>query len=285
MTVQDTVELTQEGTSRWVQTKDWSIHYQEAGSGHPLILIHGSGPGASGWSNFSPNIGPLAERFRVLAIDVPGWGDSDSATPEQADSVGALVQFMDELGIERAALVGNSMGGIIATSLAAAHPERVSHLVTMGTGSFPTPTLFGAAGPSEGIKVLVAGYRDPSPETMRRLADVMTFDPGFATEEMVAKRAEAAARRDDHRANFLAGFGQPGYMPFATPEQVASITAPTLLIHGRDDRVVHFEHSLRLCSLIRNSRLYLLNRCGHWAQLEHAAEFNRVVADFVGTGA
>ncbi|WP_345151328.1 alpha/beta fold hydrolase, partial [Arthrobacter ginkgonis] len=146
-------------------------------------------------------------------------------------------------------------------------------------------TLFGAAGPSEGIKVLVAGYRDPSPETMRRLADVMTFDPGFATGEMVAKRAEAAARRDDHRANFLAGFGQPGYMPFATPEQVASITAPTLLIHGRDDRVVHFEHSLRLCSLIRDSRLYLVNRCGHWAQLEHAAEFNRVVADFVGTGA
>jgi len=284
MTVQGTVELTQEGTSRWVQTRDWSIHYQEAGTGHPVLLIHGSGPGASGWSNFSPNIGPLSERFRVLAIDVPGWGDSDSATPEAADSVGALVQFMDELGIDKAALVGNSMGGIIATSLAARHPERVSHLVTMGTGSFPTPTLFGAAGASEGIKVLVQGYRDPSVETMRRLADVMTFDPGFATEEMVTARAEAAARRDDHRANFLAGFGKPGYMPFSTPEQVASITAPTLLIHGRDDRVVHFEHSLRLCALIPDSRLYLINRCGHWAQLEHAEEFNRTVAGFVGAG-
>ena len=63
------------------------------------------------------------------------------------------------------------------------------------------------------------------------------------------------------------------------------ISAPSLLIHGRDDRVVHFEHSLRLCSLIQDSRLYLINRCGHWAQLEHAEEFNRVVADFVGTGA
>ncbi|WP_345151032.1 alpha/beta fold hydrolase, partial [Arthrobacter ginkgonis] len=105
MTIDATAEITRESTSRTVRTRDWSIHYQEAGSGHPLILIHGSGPGASGWSNFSPNIGPLAERFRVLAIDVPGWGDSDSATPEQADSVGALVQFMDELGIERAALV------------------------------------------------------------------------------------------------------------------------------------------------------------------------------------
>jgi 2-hydroxy-6-oxonona-2,4-dienedioate hydrolase len=280
--------VTYGSTSRTVKTEDWMIHYQEAGTGHPVILIHGSGPGASGWSNFSPNIGPLSKFFRVLAIDMPGWGESDSATPEKADFVEALRQFMDELGIEKAALVGNSMGGVISLRMASKHPQRVSHLVTMGSGGItagaaglPSPGMFTAAGPSEGIKALLQGYKDPTPETMRKLADIMTFDPDFATEEMVAKRAEAAARRDDHRKNFLTGFGKPGYMPLSTVEQVASITAPTLLIHGRDDRVVHFENSLRLCSLIPDSRLYLINRCGHWAQLERADEFNNVVREFV----
>lgn len=278
-----TTEITFESTSREVKTKDWNIHYQEAGGGHPIIMLHGSGPGASGWSNFSPNIGPLSQQFRVLAVDVPGWGKSDAVSPDQADSVEALRQFMDALGIQAAALVGNSMGGVIATRMASKYPERVSHLITMGAPGLPGQTIFSAAGPSEGIKILLEGYRDPSPETIRRLANIMTYDPTFATEEMVVERARVAAERDDHRENFLAGFGKPGYMQFSTPEQLSFITAPTLLIHGRDDRVVHFENSMQLCKFIQNSRLYLINRCGHWAQLEHTEEFNRMVSSFVCT--
>ncbi|MGP6175596.1 alpha/beta fold hydrolase [Corynebacterium sp. A21] len=276
-------DITRESTSRTVQTKDWNIHYQEVGTGYPVILIHGSGPGAGGWSNFSPNIIPLAQHFRVLAIDVPGWGKSSAVRAQESDSVEALRQFMDELGIEKAALIGNSMGGMIGINMAITHPERVSHLISMGAPGLARPQLFSAGGLSEGMKILVEGYKNPTKEVMRELADIMTFDPAFASEEMVAQRAEAAAERDDHRANFLEGFGKPdGFLRFSEAKDIATITAPSLLIHGRDDRVVHFENSLQLNTLIPNSRLYLINQCGHWAQLEHSEEFNRIVANFIG---
>ncbi|MGV9738873.1 alpha/beta fold hydrolase [Nocardia farcinica] len=287
MTSTHTEALTESGTSRSVTTQDWTLHYHEAGTGHPVILLHGSGPGATGWSNYEPNIAALAQHFRVLAVDMPGWGGSDAvgaADADRYDHVATLVQFMDALNIDRAAVVGNSMGGITAVRFAAEHPERISHLITMGAVSGPRPKLFGPAdGPTEGLKVLFRGYFDPSVESMRQLVNVMTFDPAFATDALVERRSRDAQARPEHLANFLALAKQgKGPIPaWASWEQIAGITAPTLLIHGRDDRVVHFENSLELVSLIPNSRLLLLGRCGHWAQLEHAAEFNRIVADFI----
>jgi 2-hydroxy-6-oxonona-2,4-dienedioate hydrolase len=273
------LDLTEESTSRTVQTRRWKIHYNEAGEGHPIIMLHGSGPGATGWSNFGPNLKALAEKYRVFAVDMPGWGKSDPVTFEERDHVTAALDFMDALGLEKAAFVGNSMGGMTTLRFATMHPDRMSHLITMGPGS-GSFTLFGAGdGPTEGLKILVEGYRDPSPETMRRLVDIMTFDAGDVGEEVVRQRAEAAAAHPDHLANFLAGLNRG--RPFLDLEKLSRTEIPALLIHGRDDRVVHFEHSLRLVSVIPNSRLVLFNRCGHWAQLEHAAEFNRLVDDFI----
>jgi surfactin synthase thioesterase subunit len=105
------MSITQASTSRTVETRDWNLQYYEAGEGHPVILLHGSGPGATGWSNFSGNIEALARQFRVLAVDMPGWGLSDACTVDRLDHVDAVIQFMDALGIEKAAFVGNSMGG------------------------------------------------------------------------------------------------------------------------------------------------------------------------------
>jgi 2-hydroxy-6-oxonona-2,4-dienedioate hydrolase len=279
-----TEELTDAGTSQTVQTKSWKIHYNEAGAGPAVILLHGSGAGASGWSNFRPNIAALAEDFHVLAVDAPGWGRSDAALPQDYDHPNAVLELMDTLDIEKAALVGNSMGGMTAVTFAARYPDRISHLITMGPGSFLSiPTLFGFGdGPSEGLKILFEAYRNPTAETMKRLVQVMTFDSVFATDELAQQRADGATAHPEHLANFLTGMAGGGPVrTAATPEQAASITAPSLLIHGRDDRVVHYEHSLRLVATIPDSRLVLFNRCGHWAQLEHAAEFNRLVRDFV----
>ena len=276
------LELTDEATSRYVRTPSWNIHYNEAGQGHPVILLHGSGAGASGWSNFRPNIAPLAEDFRVIAMDAPGWGRSDAALPEVYDHPNAVLELMDALGIEKAALVGNSMGGMTAVTFAARYPDRISHLITMGPGAFiTTPTLFGAGdGPSEGLKVLFEGYRDPSQATMKKLVEIMTFDPANATDALAQQRSDAALARPDHLENFVAGIGKV-FRFWPTVDDVLSIRTPALLFHGRDDRVVHFENSLALTAMIPDSRLVLLNRCGHWAQVEHAAEFNRLVIDFV----
>ncbi|OXJ28225.1 alpha/beta hydrolase [Burkholderia sp. HI2714] len=277
--------LTQAQTSRTVKTRDWQLHYHEAGSGHPVILLHGSGPGATGWSNFSGNIDALAKQFHVYAVDMPGWGQSDPATVEQLDHVDAAIQFMDALGIERAAFVGNSMGGQTSLRLATEHPERITHLVTMGPPVGRMPTLFGAGdGPSEGLKVLIQAYRDPSPEHMRRLVEIMVYDKArFATAELCQARSDAALLRPEHLSNYVAGLPAGAPLPkWVKPELLPAIKTPTLLIHGRDDRVVSFETSLYLLANIPDSRLVLLNRCGHWAMIEHPDEFNRLVADFIG---
>ncbi|ONM49775.1 alpha/beta fold hydrolase [Nocardia donostiensis] len=280
------MSITQDSAARTVTTQDWTLRYYEAGpvDAQPIVLLHGSGPGATGWSNFAGNIPGLAERFHVYAVDMPGWGESDAVTVDRLDHVGAAVQFLDTLGIEKAAFVGNSMGGHTALRLAIDHPERVTHLVTMGPPIGKVPTLFGAGdGPSEGLKVLIETYHDPSPANMRRLVEVMTYDKArFATPELVKARSDAALARPEHLHNYVAGLAQGTPIPvWVDRSKLADISVPTLLIHGKDDRVVSYENTLLLLAHIPDSRAVLLNRCGHWAMIEHAEEFNRLVAGFV----
>jgi len=276
-------ELTFEGTSRTVQTDGWKIHYNEAGEGHPLLLLHGSGAGASGWGNFRQNIDVLAENFHVYAIDQPGWGGSEAVTWDRLDHVEAHIQFMDALGIEKAAVVGNSMGGITALGMVTKYPDRVSHVITMGSGSSRAPKLFSPGdGPTEGLKILFKCYREPTIESMTQLCDVMMFNAGDNIDALAQERYESANKHPEHLANLLAGMPHGSPVPkWFSMDDLLTCQTPTLLIHGRDDRVVPYEHSLILLSYIPNSRLVLLNRCGHWAMIEHPAEFNRLVIDFV----
>jgi 2-hydroxy-6-oxonona-2,4-dienedioate hydrolase len=269
--------------SRYVRTPDWRIHYNEAGEGHPVVLLHGGGPGATGWSNYAPNIEALSRHFRVIAPDMPGWGDSDAVDFGTLDHVEAACQLLDALGIEKAAFVGNSMGGHTSLRLAAERPERVSHLITMGPPIQMKPFLFGAGGgPSEGLKIMYETYGDATPEGMRRLVEIMVYDKArFATPELCRLRSEAALKRPEHLANIAAVAPKAPIPIWLDLDKAAGITAPSLLIHGRDDRVVSFESTLFLAANIPDSRAHLINRCGHWAQLEHADEFNRLVADFV----
>lgn len=275
------MSLTEESTSRYVQTKDWRMHYSEAGEGPALILLHGSGPGASGWSNYQQNIPTLAKHFRVLALDMIGWGGSDPVKYNERDNAEGIIQFIEALGIEKAALVGNSLGAMMAMRVAVRRPELVTHVITMGSGSGGVKIFQPSDGPSEGMKVLFETYRNPTTEQMKKLVSIMTYDQKFTEGDLAEKRAAAARATQIHLDNYNEGqpFG-PGDI-FTSDEELASITAPLLLIHGRDDRVCGLEHSLKLLSATANSRLVIFNRCGHWAQLEHPEEFNRLVTDFV----
>lgn len=268
------------------------IRYYEAGEeftaadAPPVVLLHGSGPGATGWANFSGNIGPIAAAgFRVLAPDLPGWGDSDSQSFQDMDHDATLLEFLDALGIERAAVVGNSMGAHTAVRFATLHPDRISHLVTMGASlGRGAASLFGPGdGPSEGLKVLVRAYKDPTPDNMKSLVEIMTFDKErFATPELTKARSEAALARPEHLKNYVEGLAYGAPIPIKVDRtKIPDIQVPTLVIHGKDDRVLHFEVSLWLVANIPNSRLLLINRCGHWTMIEHADEFNRAVIDFV----
>jgi 2-hydroxy-6-oxonona-2,4-dienedioate hydrolase len=275
-------DLTETGTSRSVETPSGTVHYNEAGpaDGHPIVMLHGSGAGATGWSNFRGQMQYLADRYRVIAVDMPGWGASAPATYEQRNHPVTAIEFLDALGIEKAAFVGNSMGGATSLKVTADHPERVTHLVTLGSGAPGVRLFLPGGGPSEGYKLLLAAYRDPRPEQMQKFVDVFCFDERFRSPELAKERSDLALAHPEHLANFVAGIGRPR-RGTATEEEIAGITVPTLIIHGRDDRVVPYENGLKLCALIPDSRLVVFNQCGHWAQVEKADEFNRLLDDFV----
>ena len=281
--------LTEDATRRTIQTKRWKLAYNDAGQGHPVIMLHGTGPGATAWSNFHQNLPALAARHRVIMLDFPGWGGSDvfDCTGQSRNAVNAeaVKLLMDELGIETAALVGNSMGGAATLQFMTDYPDRISHAVTMGSGLFALPGIFTPRKTSDGMKVIVDTYRNPSPENFRRLVDVMVFDKHFGTDELAQQRSAAALAQPEHLANWLKWpMGHP-QGPYGGVEKTLSALSrtrtPTLMIHGRDDRTVPMELTLSTSALIPNARAVILNRCGHWAQVEHAAEFNQLVLGFL----
>jgi 2-hydroxy-6-oxonona-2,4-dienedioate hydrolase len=293
LSIKDTASsaLTEAGTSRFIQTSKWRLHYNEAGNGPPLIMLHGSGPGATGWSNFNSNFHELSRVYRVIVLDQPGWGQSGEVDPVKDARITANTEavklLMDELGIGKAVLVGNSMGGMTTLAFTILHPDRISHCITMGVPAPPGPPMMftPGGGVTEGLRILRETYIDPSPANFQRLVNIMVFDPSFATEELMQQRSRAALANRRHLANYL----QPS--PTASwgkewdtaGDHLGKIKVPTLLIHGRDDRVVNVENSLRMFGMIPNSHLHVFNRCGHWAQLEHARVFNALVHAFISS--
>ena len=253
-------------------------NYHREGAGPTVVLVHGSGPGVSAWANWRLTIPALAERFDVVAPDVVGFGFTDR--PEGFRySLEAwrehLLGFLDALGIERASIVGNSFGGGLALSMAVHAPERVDRLVLMGACGVSFPI-------TEGLD-RVWGY-EPSLEAMRGLLDIFAFDRSLVTDEL-ARMRYAASVRPGFQESFSAMFPPPrqnGVDNLATPEeQIRAIRQPTLVVHGRDDRVIPLDNAYRLLQLVDDSRLHVFGRCGHWTQIEHAEEFNRLVAEFL----
>jgi 2-hydroxymuconate-semialdehyde hydrolase len=253
----------------------------DAGRGPPLLLIHGSGPGVSAWANWRLNLPALSERFRVVAPDMVGFGFTDrpAGISYGMDTwVRHAVGVLDALGIERAHVVGNSFGGALAIALAARHPDRVNRLVLMGSVGVPfpiTPALDA-----------VWGYT-PSVELMRRLLDVFAYDRSLVSDELAVLRHRASVRPGVQEA-YAAMFPAPRQRwvdAMTTPaEAIAAIDREALVIHGRDDQVIPLANAHRLLELLPRAQLHVFGRCGHWTQIEHAARFNRLVADFLSEG-
>ncbi|NMH97347.1 alpha/beta fold hydrolase [Pseudonocardia acidicola] len=254
------------------------MHYHEAGHGPAVVMLHGGGPGATAWSNFSHNIGPFAERHRTVLVDMLGFGRSDSVVfdsePATTVRARALRDLLDTLGIERASFVGNSMGGTTAMAFAVDYPERTERLVLMGAAGM-TRTLI-VPQPTEGHRRLAEASADPSVETMQELVNTMLYDPSIVSREMIEARAQAA-RNESHRD----AAARSTALWRDQAEELARIRARTLIIWGREDRVNPLEIGLQLLRDIPGSRLLVFRECGHWAQIEHAAEFNRVALEFL----
>jgi pimeloyl-ACP methyl ester carboxylesterase len=253
--------------------------YLEAGSGETVLMLHGSGPGVSALANWQHNIPTLAQQFHVLAPDIVGFG----ATQRPEDIVYSLRSwtdhvwaFMDARGIETTKVVGNSLGGRIALQMATDQPGRIAKMVLMGApGVGMTPT--------EGLAALRA--YEPSHDAMRALLrNYFAVNPAMITDELVAIRY-AASIADGAYDAYRAMFFDPrhaGTELGITESEVRAITTPTLLIHGREDKVVPLQVSITMLGLLPRADLHVFSACGHWTQIERADEFCAVVADYLG---
>ncbi len=255
-----------------------ATNYHDVGHGSPVLLIHGSGPGVSAWANWRLTIPALAEHHRVIAPDIAGFGYTerpDGAEYNAETWLAHLVGLLDALGLDKVSVVGNSFGGALAMRLACRHPERVDRLVLMGSVGVLFPITPGLDA--------VWGYT-PSVAAMRELLDVFAFDPKYATDELAELRYRASTRPGVHEA-YASMFPEPRQrkvVEMAVPElDISAITHRTLIVHGRDDRVIPLSNSVRLVDLISDSELHVFAGCGHWVQIERTAPFNALLATFL----
>ena len=252
-------------------------NYHEHGQGEPVLLIHGSGPGVTGWANWRLTIPALAENFRVIAPDIVGFGYTERPVDVQYNMetwLNHILGFMDALGIQKAHVVGNSFGGGLALAMAIRAPKRVERLVLMGSAGLPF-TL------TEGLD-RVWGYT-PSIENMRGLLDLFAFDRSRVTDDLARMRYDASVRPGIQEA-FARMFPAPrqnGVDGLASDEvAIKALPHTTMIVHGREDKVIPLASSYALFSMIQKAQIHVFGQCGHWTQIEHAARFNKLISDF-----
>jgi pimeloyl-ACP methyl ester carboxylesterase len=272
-------QISEADTSRFVQLPGVKLHYNEVGSGPPLICLHGGGPGANSWSNFATNIQAFSRHYRLLLVDLPQFGKSEKIMiegPRLTFHAGVMRNFMDALGIDRAAILGNSYGGQVGIKASIDHPDRVRALVIIG--SAPVIHSLFSPMPLEGVKLIATYYRGeggPTIDKMRQILKTLVFNPDIVTEQMVRERYEASIDPDAIRVNS----GPPAPRQDLTAE-FSRVKAPTLVVWGMDDRAGALDVGLLMTRAFQNAQMHIFGRCGHWAQVEYADEFNQLVLDF-----
>lgn len=256
--------------SRTVDAGGVGTHYLEAGTGEPLVLIHGGGAGADGLGNWRSTIPVFSRTFRVLALDMVGFGGSGKPDPSkfeysQAARVKHLRDFLDALKIERASFIGNSMGGCTALGLAVESPERVNRLVLMGSAGLTT-TLHADLMP-------VINY-DFTREGMVKLIRALTNPQFHPDPELVDYRLKKSLEPDCRAAYgaTMKWIKEQGGL-FYAPEFIARVACPTLVVNGKDDKVVPVANAYRFLELIPDSWGYIIPHCGHWAMMERPRDF------------
>lgn len=256
-------------------------NYLEAGQGPPVVLIHGSGPGITAYASWRVVIPALSQQFRVIAPDLTGFGFSER--PEGLRYglrtwVDQTLALMDALDLEQAHLVGNSFGGAIALRLATEQPDRVDTLVLLGSMGVHFPI-------TEGLN-RAWGYQ-PSFENMRSVLDVFAYSQDLVDDELAEVRFRCSIQpgfQESYAAMFPAdesGSRQRWVEAMRTPDdELRSLRHRTLIVHGREDRVIPVQTSYDLENLIPNADLAVFSHCGHWSMIERTADLNRLVRDF-----
>jgi 4,5:9,10-diseco-3-hydroxy-5,9,17-trioxoandrosta-1(10),2-diene-4-oate hydrolase len=261
------------------------LHHSEAGSGTPVVMLHGGGPGASGMSNFGGNLPEFAKHFRTILVDQPGFGESDKPPVEGnyfRFAATALAGLLDELGVEKAHFVGNSLGGGTATRFALEYPGRVGRLVLMAPGGL-TLNVF-SPDPTEGVRRIGSFGRAPGKERLVAFFRTMVSDQSLITDELIEERYAVASRPESQQA--LASLGMSFFDPVAAEDgmlwrEAHRLRHHVLLVWGSEDRVNPLDGALVPLKLLKNAQLHVFGGCGHWVQVEKRSEFDKLAISFL----
>lgn len=281
------MEPTSTSTVRELPTERGVLCYHDVGEGPPVLMLHGSGPGVTGWRNFRGNLPVLSRHFRCLVLELPGFGVSDPTDEHPMRAApGAIQRFLDGLGLQQVDLIGNSMGGILATRFAIDHPDRVRRLVTIGGMG---RALFSPS-PSEGINLLMEFAEEPSRERLVAWLNSMVHDRSLVTEELIEERWSQATEsstlasvrkmygREALAANAAAASksDEPPYWAM-----LHKVQARTLITWGRDDRVSPVDMALVPMRTIPAAELHIFPNCGHWTMIEQKEAWESAVLSFL----
>lgn len=253
-------------------------HYHDIGDGEPVLLLHGSGPGVSAWANWSLTVPALAERHRVLAPDLVGFGYTerpDDIYYSLDTWIRHVWSFLDAMGVGTVSIVGNSLGGRIALGMAGERPERIARMVLMGAPGVGMRQ-------TDGLRALRA--YEPSEQNMRRLLlDCFAVDPSTITDDLVKARYQASVEPgafEAYREMFFSPRHAGGELSI-TEDEVRAVETRSLLVHGMQDKVVPVDVAWNMANLLPDADLAVLSRCGHWTQIERSDDFNRLVGNFL----
>lgn len=260
----------------WLPTGDGELtHYHELGEGTPILFLHGSGTGVTAAANWWLNLPHLAEQGRCIAIDSIGYGQTVVA-PDTTYGIREwgrhALRVLDALGIDKAWIVGNSIGGWVGLQLAIDAPERLLGIVSMGTGGArKTAALAGHAKP------------ELSPAGVRRTLEQFVVDTDLITDELVSQRYQAALNdsASSRLEEVVAARDRDRDVLPLDPDALSRLETPVLLVHGTQDVVIPASRTWELLNTIPHADAHLFSRCGHWSQVERAEEFNEVVGQYL----
>lgn len=275
--------LIDSGRDKSITALGIETNYHDSGSGPPVILLHGSGPGVSAWTNWKRVMPRLSENFRAIAPDMAGFGYTERKPDLDYDIklwVKHLIGFLDALGLEKASLVGNSFGGSLSLAAASRFPDRFDRLVLMGT---PCDKFVMTPGLRAGWDYV------PGRENMRAAMSHFPYDPCFITDELVEDRYQTSLipGAQEGLRKLLAKPCDEGDTPLSgMPLKVVSaIEHKTLVLHGREDKVIPVEMGILLARSMPRAELHMFGRCGHWVQAERFEDFVALTAHHLGASA
>lgn len=262
--------------------------YRDEGAGKTVLLVPGAGPGVDAdisWSNIVP---VLAQRFRVISVDTPGYGRSDMlrVTDSPENVAQHLLRLLDAIGIPVAAVVGHSRGARVGCEMAVASPSKVSHLAILSSGSVVPDGFLDEAGQYTESALALGHFGqngDTSLETFKKTFRMMLYRPDTLSDHVLEQAYASFMPRCDEYVARTSAFDRLAYYSDAAAfqERLGTLRAPTLVVVGREDRTSSYKRQLALIEAIPDVQVTVLPRCAHLAQLDRPNALTRILTEFL----